>query len=81
MPLRPAPPGIDYRNESPHLPVLLCVTAMKLGGENGPDWAWRAARSRWNLVHGAERRIHPLAYISLHMTVSEPQALEGDRPR
>src|SRR5258706_493179 len=27
--------------------------------------------------HVAKRRIHPLAYISLHMTVSEPQVLEG----
>ena len=31
--------------------------------------------------HVAKRRIHPLACISLHMTVSEPQALDGDRPR
>jgi hypothetical protein len=31
--------------------------------------------------HVAKRRIHPLACISLHMTVSEPQALEADRPR
>jgi hypothetical protein len=29
----------------------------------------------------AKRRIHPLACISLNMTVSEPKALEGHRPR
>jgi hypothetical protein len=31
--------------------------------------------------HVAKRRIHPLGCISLRMTVSEPQALEADRPR
>ena len=28
----------------------------------------------------AVRRIHPFACISLHMTASEPQVIEGDRP-
>jgi hypothetical protein len=31
--------------------------------------------------HVARRRIHPLARISLHVTASERQALEPDRPR
>jgi hypothetical protein len=38
------------------------------------------ALTPWGLVV-AKRRVHPLACILLHMTVSEPQALEGDRPR
>ena len=53
--------------------AFMTIAEQRVGGAL-PDIG---VRSR----HVAKRRIHPLACISLHMTVSEPQALEADRPR
>jgi hypothetical protein len=55
----------------------LVVYAVRYEPVSAEDSLHIGVRSR----HVAKRRIHPLARISLHMTVSEPQALEADRPR